>query len=125
MKQSTVILIAVVVNTLVLAASVVVYVQSREADMNSMKSIEEEVKKNSNQLLENKAKIYQLIQSIQADKDTVLVLKEQIKNNETFYYNNLGYLLDLDSSELSTEYRKRLDESYRLFRSGHDIYFPD
>lgn len=124
MRQSTIIMIAVVVNTLVLSAAVIIYVHSRKADMNSMKSIEEQVKKNTATLEENNEKIYTLQESIQADKDTVLVLQEKIKTHEKTYYRNLGYVLNLDSSQLATEYRDRLDKSWRFFKQGHDIYYP-
>lgn len=111
-----------VANTAAIAFLIWMQLQSRETE--SMKAIEEQVRKNTELIEANNSEILQELQTIRANADTIQIIREKLKTHETVYYRNLGYVLQLDSSERAVQYAKKLREGWNYFQSGHQIYFP-
>jgi len=111
-----------VANTAAIAFLVWMQLQDRETE--SMKAIEEQVRKNTELIEANNSEILQELQTIRANADTIQIIREKLKTHETVYYRNLGYVLQLDSSERAVQYARKLREGWNHFQSGHEVYFP-
>jgi septal ring factor EnvC (AmiA/AmiB activator) len=116
--------VLIAVNTAAIILLAFMLFKGNQTNTHALEAIEAQLEKNNQIITDNQQAIQHQLQTIAERNDTIKIIKQHLKTNEKIYYRDLGYILDMDSSERAVEYSKTFRKAYGQFKSGHPVYFP-